>query len=163
MSMKSALKELAERYHKWKRSRYNKAPDHAIPQTSFSDKTSNGLTKAILAWLELNGHKAWRQASEGRYRPGETITDVLGHVRQMKGKYLPGTNEGHSDVCAIINGRFCAIEVKMKDSQSEKQKKYQCEVEASGGLYKIVHNFDEFMQWYKNVATPDLQSRVNSA
>lgn len=146
-----------------KKKRHPEVPEYALVKPSYTDATANGLTKAILAWLELNGHKAWRQASEGRYRPGETITDVLGHVRQMKGKYIPGTNEGHSDVCAIIDGRFCAIEVKMKDSQSEKQKKYQREVEASGGLYKIVHNFDEFMQWYKNVATHDLQSRVNSA
>src|SRR5690606_17493843 len=119
-------------------------PEYAIPRMRFSDRTANGLTRCVLAWLRLHGHKAWRQGSEGRYRPGQTITDVLGRQRTMKGQWLPGQNKGAADVACIINGRFCAVEVKMKDKQSEAQRRYQEEVEASGGIYVIVRTFEDF-------------------
>ena len=146
-----ALKQLIELDYKAKVDKYPSAPSHAIAKTRFSDKTANGLTKAILRWLQLHNHTAWRQGSEGRYRPGKQVTDVIGRVRQMKGMYLPGHNKGASDVAAIINGRFCAIEVKMKDKQSEAQKAYQKAIESSGGLYTIVRTFNQFMQWYNQL------------
>jgi hypothetical protein len=136
---------------KAKKQKYPNVPDHCMAKSKFTDATANGLTKAILSWLELNGHKAWRQSSEGRYRPGKQFTDVVGHVRQMKGKYIPGTNKGHGDVASIVDGRFVAWEVKMKDKQSEAQNQFQVEVEKSGGKYFIIHSFDEFMKFYKEL------------
>lgn len=146
----TALKHLSQLDFEHRRKMYPSVPAHCLPKRSYSDKTANGLTQCIIHWLTLNGHKAWRQGSEGRYRPGKQITDVIGRVRQMKGMYLPGQNKGASDVAAIIRGRFCAIEVKMKDKQSEAQKAYQSEVEASGGLYWLVRSFEDFMKHYAN-------------
>jgi hypothetical protein len=99
----------------------------------------------------LHGHKAWRQGSEGRYRPGATITDVVGRQRTLKGTWLPGQNKGASDVACIINGRFVAIEVKMKDKQSEAQRRYQEEVEQSGGIYFVAKDFESFIKFYQQI------------
>lgn len=137
----------------YKKLRYPNTPAHAMPDHKFSDSTANGLTKCVLHFLKLKGHMAWRQSSEGRYRPGQQITDVLGHVRQMKGQWLPGQNVGASDIAAILSGRFTAIEVKIKDKQSEQQRRYQQEVEDSGGIYVICRSFTEFYQWYQSITT----------
>jgi hypothetical protein len=146
----TALQELTTLSNKHKRERYKSVPKHALPVVKYEDVTASGLTRAVIAWLELNGHKAWRQSSEGRYRPGKMITDVIGRVRQMKGQYFRGTNKGHSDISSIIEGKFVGWEVKIgKDAQSDKQKQFQDEVEKAGGGYFIIHSFDEFMQLYK--------------
>lgn len=145
------LQHLQDLDYQARRKRYPSAPPHAIPRRRFSDRTANGLTACVLAWLQLHNHKAWRQGSEGRYRPGETVVDVVGRQRTMKGQWLPGQNKGAADVCAIIGGKFIAIEVKMKDRQSEAQRRYQEEVEASGGVYFIVRNFEEFARVYEQL------------
>lgn len=126
-------------------------PTYAIPRTTFSDRTANSFTKCVLAWLRLHGHMAWREGSEGRYRPGKVITDVVGRQRQMKGQWLPGQNVGAADVNAIINGRFVAVEVKMKDKQSDAQCRYQQQVESNGGLYFIARSFESFVSWYREL------------
>lgn len=148
---KGALKELERLAYDRKREQYPNVSTHCLPRSKFSDSSANNLTKAILAWLELNGHKAWRQSSEGRYRQGHQYTDCIGRVHIAKGKFIPGTNKGHGDVASIIGGQFVSWEVKMKDKQSEKQKQFQEEVEASGGKYFIVRSFDEFMSRYKTL------------
>jgi hypothetical protein len=149
--MKDAIKELEELMDRKKEQQYPNIPEHARVKSKARDDDANNLTRAILSWLELNGHKAWRQSSEGRYRSGKQYTDVIGHRKQLRGHYIPGTNKGHSDVQSIINGLFVAWEVKMKDKQSPAQKKFQQELEASGGRYFITHSFDEFMKQYKSI------------
>jgi hypothetical protein len=153
-----AIQELKEKAQQDNKMKYPHVPEHARPSPHFMETTANGLTKCVLTWLTLNGHKAWRQSSEGRYRPGKQVTDVVGRTRLMKGQYIPGTNEGHGDVAAIIDGLFVAWEIKMKDKQSDKQKKFQQEVEQSGGKYFICRSFDDFMNQYreliKNVEKP---------
>jgi hypothetical protein len=151
--MKSeALKELESLAMKNKRTKYPNIKEHALPVVKYNDNTANSLTKAILAWLELNGHKAWRQGSEGRYRPGKEYVDVIGRTRLMKGSYIPGLNKGHSDVQSIIDGRFVAWEIKIgKDKQSAVQKQFQQEVEKAGGKYFLIPDFDTFMRHYKQL------------
>lgn len=132
-----------------KLTKYSNVPGSYIPKSKFEDRTSNGLAKMIIRWLELNGHKAWRQSSEGRYRPGQQVVDVVGRTRLMKGQFLPGQNNGAADVCAILDGQFLAVEVKIgKDKQSEVQKQYQREVEDAGGLYYIAKSFGQFLEHY---------------
>lgn len=145
------LKELSRLDLEARRKQYPNVPDHALGSAKFSDKTANGLTKAIIRYLQLCGHTAWRQSSEGRYRPGVRVTDVLGRVRQMKGTFLPGQNNGASDVAALVNGRFFAIEVKMRDKQSDAQKDYQRRIELSGGVYIIARSFDDFLTQFNNL------------
>lgn len=137
--------------YQYKVKRYPSLPAHTIPRTSFRDTTANTLTKSIIRFFEIQGHKAWRQSSEGRYRPGIAYTDVLGHQKQLPGRWLPGTNVGNGDINVIIAGRFYAIEVKMNDKQSQKQKQFQKAIEDSGGIYYLCRSFEEFLTWYNSI------------
>jgi len=128
------------------RLQYPSLPSYSHTRKTYSDKTSQGLTKAIVTYFDVCGVKAWRQSSEGRYREGETVIDVVGRTRIMKGTWLPGQNVGHADVSAIIQGRFVAVEVKIgKDRQSDKQKEFERELVKSGGVYIIVKTWEDFI------------------
>lgn len=145
-----AYEKLATLDKRMKQEKYANVPSEYIPKSKFTDRTANGLANMIIIWFQHNGHKAWRQGSEGRYRPGEQVTDVIGRVRQMKGTWLPGQNNGQSDVAAVCDGQFVAIEVKKADQQSEAQKKYQKEITGAGGIYVIARSFGQFMDWYES-------------
>lgn len=132
-----------------------KMPSNYVPKTAFSDKTSNGLEKCIVAWCKLNGWLCERVKNTGRYiDESKVVTDVMGYSKRIgSGKYIKGTGtNGTADCRAVIKGRSVSFEVKIgKDFQSEAQKKYQAEVEKSGGLYFIIKDFDEFIMIYKSI------------
>jgi len=99
----------------------------------------------------LNGGQAERINSTGRYLDKtKTFEDVTGKVRTIgSGQWIPTSGvKGTADVSATIRGRSVKIEVKMKDKQSDDQKRYQQAVEAAGGVYLIVRSFTEFLEWY---------------
>lgn len=128
--------------------KYKHIPVHARPVLRLSDTSANALTKAILVYFEHHGIKAWRQASEGRYLQGREFKDMFGRVRQEKGMYIPRSKaaKGIGDVSAIIKGLFISIEVKYgKDRMSDDQRKFQSELEASGGKYFVVKTWDDFI------------------
>jgi hypothetical protein len=154
-----ALKELEHLADRKKREQHPSVPEHALPKTKFTDTTTNGLTRAIIAWLELNGHWASRINTTGRYLQGQQYTDVLGHRKQLPGKWIPGTTRrGTADIHAVINGRHVSIEVKIgRDRMSESQHETQQAIEHSGGVYFIVRSFDEFMEHYKALTQIDNQ------
>lgn len=145
------LRFFSTAYHDWKY-HGSTVPAHARPFTSFSDGSANKLTKAVLAYFEWKGIKAWRQSSEGRYLPEQKATNVIGQtITTRKGRFIPrnGGAVGIGDVCALIppNARMLSIEIKYgKDRQSDVQKKFQTELEAAGGLYMIVKTWDGFME-----------------
>jgi hypothetical protein len=126
-------------------------PDYVV-KTKYSDKTANGLTKAIISWINLNGYQAERISTTGRYVDNSKIvTDVLGNRKKIgSGKYIKGTGtNGSADISATIKGKSIKIEVKIgKDKQSEAQIKYQQMIEKAGGIYFIAKNFDEFYNFY---------------
>ena len=128
----------------------NMHPD-CIPRPVYSDKTANGLTKMVIDWITLNGGQAERISNMGRYiDSSKVVTNVLGQrIKIGSGKFIPGAGtNGTADISAIIKGKSVKIEVKMKDKQSEAQKKYQESVEMAGGIYYIVRSFDDFMEKY---------------
>ena len=128
----------------------NMHPD-CIPRPVYSDKTANGLTKMVIDWITLNGGQAERISNMGRYiDSSKVVTNVLGQRMKIgSGKFIPGAGtNGTADISAIVKGRSVKIEVKMKDKQSEAQKKYQESVERAGGIYYIVRSFDEFIEKY---------------
>jgi len=69
---------------------------------------------------------------------------------QLPGKWTPGQGtKGTADISATIRGRSVKIEVKYgKDRQSDDQKRYQQQIETAGGIYIIVRNMDEFIEWF---------------
>jgi hypothetical protein len=149
-----ALQRLKELKIKDSREKYPSVPDYAVPVPKYSDKSANGLTKCVIDFLLLSGHFAERTGNEGRtIDQRKEVIDVLGQRKTIGTvKRIPSSGtKGTSDIKAIINGKFIAIEIKYgKDRQSDVQKDYQRKVEASGGEYWIVRDFEQFMELYDN-------------
>lgn len=145
-----ALKELEKLSLEAKRLRYPNNP--YLTGDQFEDKTANGLTKAIIAFIRLKGGQAERISTTGRpIDRTKTFTDVLGNTRMIgRVEWVPGTStNGSADISATIKGRSVKIEVKRgKDRQSAAQKEYQRQVQTAFGIYKIVRDFESFVSWY---------------
>ena len=153
-----ALSQLKELALADSRRRHPTLPESARYIKPYSDKSANQLTGAIIDWLRLNGHQGERINCVGRAIDNtKIITDILGDSRHVGSvKWLPTSGQlGTADISATINingvGRSVKIEVKMKDKQSEDQKRYQQAVERAGGLYWLVRSFDEFMELYNQL------------
>lgn len=141
------LHDLATAYMALK---YKAIPAHCRPVKKFTDNSANNLTTAILAYFEIQGIKAWRQASEGRYLPEKRVANVIGQMITVeKGRFIPRgkATKGASDIMAIgYGGRIICIEVKYgKDYQKPEQKGFQKEIEDSGGIYFIVKTWNDFI------------------
>jgi hypothetical protein len=129
--------------------KYPNFPEHAIPSKTWSDNSANGLTKCVIDLINYEGYQAERISTQGTYVEGAKIK-VGENTRQLKGKYITtqGT-KGSADISATIRGRSVKIEIKYgKDRQSDVQKEYQESIERAGGIYIIVRNFDEFVEWF---------------
>jgi hypothetical protein len=148
------IAELKNLYLEKHRERYPSLPEYARTAPSYTDRTSNGLTKCIIDWLRLNNCQCERISCTGRYIPCKVVTDILGHQRKIgRDKWIKASMQpGTADISAIISGQSIKIEIKMLgDRQSEAQKEYQRQVEAAGGTYLIVHLFSEFISYYNNI------------
>ena len=148
------LKDLSEQLWANDCSKTKMPPDYVV-RTKFTDKTANGLTKAIITYLKLNGYQAERISNTGRYiDDSKIVTDVIGFQRKIgSGKYIKGTGtNGTADISATIKGKSVKIEVKIgKDRQSEAQKKYQEDIERAGGVYLIAKDWDGFIEQIKTL------------
>lgn len=120
----------------------------------YSDKTTNGLTKAIIDWLTYSGHYANRINTQGQARvkkiPRYSI--FSGKIEYTdKIQYTKGTTaKGTPDIDAIINGLPVKIEVKAgKDRIRDEQTKQGNRIIAAGGIYFVCFNMDQFTRWYK--------------
>lgn len=144
------LKDLTEAIYRKSIADHPRVPAHAFARKRFTDKTANGLTAAILAFCKLYDVMATRTGVEGKYRAGETGVDAIGRTRIMKGHYIPGDNKGQGDVQIILKGKIYSVEVKIgEDRQRESQKEFQAKIEKAGGVYAIVHNWQEFYNYYR--------------
>ena len=149
---RSAIKHLKELHIEEQKRKYPSLNYYSSPD--YSASKTNGLTKCVLAFLKLKGHQAERISCEGRVLDTrKTFIDSVGYnrtvgsVTRIKSSGQPGT----ADISATIAGRSVKVEVKNKstrDRQSEAQKRYQAEVEKSGGKYFIVSGFAQFLNTY---------------
>lgn len=158
------LKHLAEidverRYERLSNKTY---PKHYMARITYTDKTANGLTKCIVEFLNNVGHQAERIRSEGRMiDERKTYVDAIGQTRQIGSvKYIKSSSQnGTADISATIGvelaGKRIGVsvkwEVKMRDKQSENQKKYEQMVAQAGGHYFLVHSIEEFWLQYNNL------------
>lgn len=137
------------------RSKHPSLPDYARTIHNYSDRTANGLTRAVIDFLRISGHQAERINCTGKMVDNTKImTDVLGDKRSIGSvRWLPSSGQkGTADVSCVIYGRAIKIEIKIgKDRQSEDQKKYQSDIERAGGLYFIIKSFDQFMDLYNEL------------
>lgn len=134
-----ALKLLKDLDYKAREEKYSNVPGYAIVPGKFEDKSTNGLTDCCIKWLQLNGHYCSRIQSQGQYR------ENLGMWTKSS------VRRGIGDIMAIVNGQSIMIEIKVgADKQSQAQEETENDVIASGGVYIIVRNFAEFLDFYKN-------------
>ena len=115
--------------------------------------SANSLTRAIIKFVELKGYQAENIKVTGRLMDKRvTYTDILGHQRKIGScKYIKSSmTPGTADISLTLKGGLTVkVEVKWgKDRQSEAQKKYQAKIEKAGGIYLIIHKFEEFYEWY---------------
>lgn len=147
------LKRLEEMQHALDCSKTSMPRDY-VPKTKFEDRTANGLTKSVIAWIKLHNGQAERINTMGRYLPGKTVSKGFYGTTTTKGKYIPTTSTtGSADISATIRGRSVKIEIKIgADRQSDAQIKYQQDIEAAGGIYWIVKTFDQFIELWKQLS-----------
>lgn len=136
-------------------SRENKSPSinpKYIVGTKFTDKNANGLTKAIVSFINLSGGQAERINNMGRMiDKSKIVSDVLGRQRTVGSvEWQKGTGtKGTADISATVSGMALKVEVKIgKDRQSEAQKKYEEHITEAGGVYLIAKEFAPFVKWY---------------
>ena len=133
-----------------------KHPNNPYPLRAkpYNLKKTGDLTKAVIHFLRLKHCQAERVTSSGRYVDNSIIsTNIIGQrVKIGSGRWIPGTStNGTADISSTIRGMSVKWEVKNGktfDRQSEAQKRYQAEVEKSGGKYYTVKSFAHFMEIY---------------
>jgi hypothetical protein len=151
LSDRQAVKHLKELHLQEQKRKYD-LPYYSCPD--YSATTTNGLTKCVLAFLKLKGHFCERTGNEGRtIDKRQTVTDILGNLRTIGSvqRVRSSGMKGTSDLKAIIQGRFIAIEIKnalTHDKLRPEQKHYQTEIEGSGGLYVVVTSFYQWCNYY---------------
>lgn len=147
--MITTLKQLSEAERAQRRLKYPSLPEAALTWTKYSDKTANGLTKAIIKYFEIEGGQAERISVTGRViDKRKVVSDVLGHKRVIGStQYIPSSmRKGSADISCIFKGKALKLEVKIgRDRQSDNQKKYQADIEKSGGIYWIVTSWEDFI------------------
>jgi len=133
------LKQLATEDN---RKRHPDFPDDYRPAKKYQTSTANGLTKAVVDFLNFSGHWATRINNQGTW--------VKDKWSKGGGYYRPSTQaKGIADIDSLIKGRKVAIEIKIgADRQSEAQKEFQAKLERAGGHYWIVKDFDQFYEKY---------------
>jgi hypothetical protein len=123
-----------------------------LPRPNYKDKNANQLTQSIIAFLRLQGHQSERIAVTGRMIDRRKVVKdclgqslIIGSTEWIKSSMQRGT----ADISATIYGRSIKIEVKIQnDKQSEAQRIYQAQVEASDGVYYVARDFQSFYGWY---------------
>lgn len=135
-------------------------PHAYVPVTKFKVNTANGLTKAIVTFINLTGGQAERISSMGRVIDGrKVVTNILGQKGIIGSQtYIRGTStNGTADISAIINGKSVKIEVKIgKDKMSQAQIEYKANVERAGGIYIIAKTWDVFIEQYELITNNGL-------
>lgn len=150
----SAVKELERLANEDAQRKNPTIPLEWLAPRKYADNNTSALTKCVYDLLKLKGHHVERTGNEGRIIDNrKTYTDVVGRQRtigsvtRIKSSGMNGT----SDLKCSLNGRFIAIEIKClttNDKQSDSQKQYQQVVEASGGIYLVIQDFQQFYDWY---------------
>jgi hypothetical protein len=164
----NALTKLKAKYDEYSRKRWPNVPDYArtYPPHFSKSNSTNGLTACVITYIELLGWTAERTGNEGRVIDNtKTHVDVLGRVRQTGSvdRIKSSGKKGTSDIKAVIGGRFVAIEIKnenTRDRMSANQIAYRDQVIRSGGIYKIMTNLDEAIEWLNQFGENQLNYNI---
>lgn len=164
MTNKEAANRLTEMLKSANRGKYPNYPDHlTMPVKKYNLSTSNGLTQAVIAWVQAHGYQAERISTTGRpIDRSKVVTDVVGFKRRIGSiEWIPGTQtRGSADISCSIplkgsNGFAVSVKIEIKinkDRLSIHQKKYGEQIEIAGGVYLVVRTLSDLFDWWdKNV------------
>lgn len=121
----------------------------------YSDKTTNGLTKCILDFLNFSGHWAVRINVQGQARikrtPKFNIISGKMEYREKVHYTKSTTKRGTPDINSIIFGRSVQIEVKAgKDRLRDVQIGQGTLIEEAGGIWYVATNMPDFLEFYNS-------------
>ena len=109
---------------------------------------TNSTTKAIVNFLNLNGHVAHRNNTAGVFDP----------VAKRFHTITPESKGVGDILCCLKGGIFLEVEVKTgKDKLSPEQIRRRERIVGVRGLYCEAHSYDEFRHFYDTVVTPRLK------
>lgn len=147
-----AVKALENLIFEQQKARFPNFPYPIKPK--YSDSDTNSLTRCVIDYIRYHSGQAERVNSTGFLKDNrKSSIDVLGRTRSIGStQWIPGNGQtGTSDIHATIKSISIKIEIKCKatgdNKQSEGQRQYQKEIEASGGVYLIVRTFEDFYNW----------------
>jgi hypothetical protein len=130
------LKGLSLLHRQDRHVKYPSFPIDYIPKKVYKDSSANELGNCILEAITFCGGFGSKIYAGGLYD------------EKLK-KYRPSSvRSGFPDLVFCFRGMFIGIEIKQKDSQSTEQLQVQQEIEQAYGLYKVVHNYQEFADWF---------------
>ena len=114
--------------------------------------TTNDTTNAIMDFLNLNGHVAWRNNTLGVFDPAKKIF--------RKG---PRSARGTGDIiCCLKHGLYLEVEIKTgKDRLSEFQKEHRAKILAVNGLHIIAKDFDHFRLQFESIVVPAINKHLS--
>ncbi len=131
-----SLKGLSLLYKQQQRLKHPNFPSNYIPNKKYKDDSANELGNCVLDAITFCGGWATKIYSGGVYD------------EKLKLFRPSTTKKGTADVHAVFNGLHLSIEIKQNDKQSDEQKEVEYAINAAGGLYKVVHNYKEFADWF---------------
>jgi hypothetical protein len=131
--------------------------DHGIPEVKFPKvKTSNGLQRMIINFLNWSGHRATRINVQGKLVHGAE-KQASGTVLVVKKFVSSTTRKGTADISSTIRGRSAMFEIKIgRDKPSEFQMKEQERERRAGGIYEFIGTPEDFFELFDRI----LEGRV---
>jgi hypothetical protein len=102
-------------------------------------KKTDSTTRLIIEFLCMHGHVAWRNHTTGIYDP-----------RNRRWRQIAKRSRGIGDVIGCLRGgHHIEVEVKTGDDlPHEDQIAHRLRIEAAGGIYFLVDDFDDFHREY---------------
>ena len=96
------------------------------------------IQKQILDYLSYKKIFHYKQSTTGIYK-------------QKTGHYIPSQSVGAGDIVIVINGRHITAEIKRPGSvQTPAQRAFQQNLEAAGGIYKVIYSLDDLISFLKS-------------
>jgi hypothetical protein len=151
MNWKEQLKEMKYSYMERKTpGAFVASGGRSMKLKPYNDTTANGLTTAVIDWINYTGGHAVRINTQGQVRK-EKLQLAFGNSREIV-RFTPSTTaKGTFDISATVLGRSVKIEVKIgNDRMSDAQLRQQAKEEAAGALCFVARDMQSFVSWYND-------------
>ena len=135
--LSTAQQDLVNLKEGYDRIKHPNLPDYARIKPKYEWTTTNGITYAIIEYIDLRGGWATRISTEGRF------------IESLGKRVQSSVKKGTPDIMGVYLGRHLGIEVKNgSDKMSDKQIQVQLDMVRAGSLYCIAKSFDHFHEWF---------------